>query len=239
VAASVISAQGLCFAYGPKTILQDLNFSINLGEIIGLLGPNGAGKTTCLRLLSGYMTATSGHVSLEGSLLTADNSALRRRIGYVPEQAPLHDALTAHEHLQLVYDCHGILNQTLPDMLATFDLSAVEHQPVRTLSKGYRRRVALAMAFAAKPAALLLDEPGDGLDPNQKHDLAMILQRAANHAAILFSTHQLSDVERFCTRVLLLHEGRICFDGTPADLRQLTPQNTLDAAFAKLTRVAP
>jgi ABC-2 type transport system ATP-binding protein len=238
VAAGVISTHGMCFRHGQKIILQDIDFDIGIGEIVALLGPNGAGKTTCLRLLSGYMPASSGRITLAGSILTADATRLRHHIGYVPEQAPLHDSLSAHEHLQLAYDCHGLPKQTLPDLLAAFDLTGVQHQPVCTLSKGYRRRVALAMAFAARPAALLLDEPGDGLDPNQKQDLANILHRAANHAAILFSTHQLSDVERLCTRVLLLHQGRICFDGTPAALRSLTPQNNLDAAFAALTRPA-
>jgi ABC-2 type transport system ATP-binding protein len=235
VAASVISVSGLCFHYGRQKILQDLSFNINAGEIVGLLGPNGAGKSTCLRLLSGYMSATSGTVTLNNGALTPHATDARRQIGYVPEQAQLHEMLTVQEHLQLVQNSYGLKAETGLQMLDIFQLRSVQHHPVQTLSKGYRRRVALAMAFAVDPALLLLDEPGDGLDPNQKRELAQSLQQAATKAAILLSTHQLHDVEHFCTRVLLLHEGRICFDGTPAALRSITTGNTLDAAFAKLT----
>jgi ABC-2 type transport system ATP-binding protein len=235
VAASVISVSGLCFHYGRQKILQDLSFNINAGEIVGLLGPNGAGKSTCLRLLSGYMSATSGTVTLNNGALTPHAIDARCQIGYVPEQAPLHEMLTVQEHLQLVQNSYGLKAETGLQMLDIFQLRSVQHHPVQTLSKGYRRRVALAMAFAVDPALLLLDEPSDGLDPNQKRELAQSLQQAATKAAILLSTHQLHDVEHFCTRVLLLHEGRICFDGTPAALRSITTGNTLDAAFAKLT----
>jgi ABC-2 type transport system ATP-binding protein len=238
VAASVISVSRLCFDYGRIKILQDLNFNINAGEIVGLLGPNGAGKSTCLRLLSGYMSATSGTVTLNNAALAPHVADVRRHIGYVPEQAPLHEMLTVQEHLQLVHDSYNLKTETGLQMLDIFQLRTVEHHPVQTLSKGYRRRVALAMAFAIDPVLLLLDEPGDGLDPNQKRELAHVLQQAATKAAILLSTHQLHDVEHFCTRVLLLHKGRICFDGTPEALRSITSDNTLDAAFAQLTKAA-
>ncbi len=233
----MISVAGLYFQYGHTKIIQNVNFNIGRGEIVGLLGPNGAGKTTCLRLLSGYMPATSGAIHINNAQLTPNATDVRRNIGYVPEQAPLHDMLTPHEHVQLALESHGLGRENKLLLLEKFDLLNVQHHPVQLLSKGYRRRVALAMAFAASPAVLLLDEPGDGLDPNQKNDLATTLQTAAQHAAILFSTHQLSDVERFCTRVLLMHQRRICFDGTPLTLRDSTAAHTLDAAFAALTQV--
>jgi ABC-2 type transport system ATP-binding protein len=235
VAASVISVFGLCFHYGSHKILQDLNFNIEAGEIVGLLGPNGAGKSTCLRILSGYMSATSGTVTLNDAALAPHATDVRRQIGYVPEQAPLHEMLTVQEHMQLAQDSYGLQHKTGLQMLDIFKLRTVQHHPVQTLSKGYRRRVALAMAFAVDPALLLLDEPGDGLDPNQKRELAHALRQAASTAAILLSTHQLNDVAHFCTRVLMLHEGRICFDGAPEALRKITTDNNFDAAFARLT----
>jgi ABC-2 type transport system ATP-binding protein len=235
VAKSVIEVCGLSFQYGSQKILEDLNFNINAGEIIGLLGPNGAGKSTCLRLLSGFMSATSGTITFNNTALTPQATALRHQIGYVPEQAPLHEMLTVQEHLQLTQDSYTLKTETIVHMLDMFDLRAVQHHPVQYLSKGYRRRVALAMAFAANPALLLLDEPSDGLDPNQKRELGLSLKQAATKAAILLSTHQLHDVEVFCTRVLLLHKGRICFDGTPTALRNSAADKSLDTAFAKLT----
>ncbi len=234
----MIAAQGLSFRYGQKSIVTNVSFTIARGEIVGLLGPNGAGKTTCLRVLAGYLPTSSGTATLEGVTITPHAASLRQRIGYVAEQAPLFADLTPHEHLQLTLECHRLPQRDVPALLDTFDLVAVQHHPVQTLSKGYRRRVALAIAFAAKPAALLLDEPGDGLDPNQKRKLGEILQAAASDAAILLSTHQLDDAERFCSRVLLMHGGHVRFDGSPAGLRARAQDGSMSRAFADLTGLA-
>jgi ABC-2 type transport system ATP-binding protein len=238
VAGLVIAAYGLGFSYGPKSILTNLSFSIARGEIVGLLGPNGAGKTTCLRLLAGYMPVTVGKVMLNDAILMPGATLLRQRIGYVAEQAPLYGDLTPQEHIQLALECRRQTVQTTGDALQRFELQGVQHHPVRALSKGYRRRVALAMAFAEKPEVLLLDEPGDGLDPNQKRALGTVLQEAAADTAILLSTHQLEDAERFCSRLLVLHNGLLHFDGTAADLRARATDGALDSAFAALTSIA-
>jgi ABC-2 type transport system ATP-binding protein len=231
----VIAAAGMGFCYGRTAIVENMNFSIARGEIVGLLGPNGAGKTTCLRLLAGYLPATTGKAMLGGAVISPANTKLRQRIGYVAEQAPLYGALTVYEHVQLALECHTLPLQTLAELLAQFELRDVAQHPVQALSKGYRRRVALAMAFASKPDVLLLDEPGDGLDPNQKQRLAKILHQAAAQAAILLSTHHLDDAERFCSRVLLINTGRLQFDGTPAALRARASDGQLATAFATLT----
>jgi ABC-2 type transport system ATP-binding protein len=225
----MIAAENLSFVHGARRILHGLSFSI-------ALGPNGAGKTTCLRLLSGYLAASRGKIILNSLEMSPEATLARKDLGYVPEDAPLFDDLSPHEHLKLVQQARGTKVADETALLEQFNLLAAQHQAVRTLSKGFRRRVALAMAFISQPKVLLLDEPGDGLDPNQKRALGETLQRAAQQSAILLSTHQLEDTERFCTRILLLHGGQLRFDGTAAQLK--AQSGSLDAAFAQLTREA-
>lgn len=227
---------------GPVTAVAGLNFEVNAGEVVGLMGPNGAGKSTTMRLLAGYLSATSGAASINGHPLATHALQAKKSLGYLPEVPPQEDDLTPHQLLAFHAQAHGLKN--IPHAIsATAKLtrcSGYLHRPMAELSKGMKQRVHLACALIHNPPVLLLDEPTDGLDPNQKHELRLMLKKLAQPTAtspgkaILVSTHLLEEAESLLTRILILHRGQILLDTTPEDLAQ-QGRGDMALAFRVLT----
>ncbi len=208
--------------FGPIEAVRDVSLSVDQGEVVGLLGPNGAGKSTTLKLLAGYLVPTSGSASVCGHDVVASPLAARRSLGYLPEGAPLYDEMTPRGFLDFVARVRRLDGQARRDAVAAaarrLQLDGVLHQPIGTLSKGFRRRVGLAQAILLDPEVLVLDEPTDGLDPNQKHEVRALLREMAGRKAVIVSTHNLDEVEAVCTRAVVIASGRIVADAVPAAL---------------------
>ncbi len=194
-------------------VLSDLNLTVTRGEIVGLLGPNGSGKTTTLRLAAGYLWPDSGRVFLNEQSLTPESTALRQRIGYLPERIPLYDPLTVRQQLVFVARARGLrgaaVRSAVTDAAAAFDLESVIARVVGRLSKGFRQRVGLAQALLGEPDLLLLDEPTSGLDPFQILEAREMIRRASAHRAVIVSTHIVQEISALCSRVVYLREGRL------------------------------
>jgi ABC-2 type transport system ATP-binding protein len=219
----VIAATGLTRRFGSRTVVNDVTFEVDRGEIVALLGPNGAGKTTTLRMLAGLIAPTSGTVAIDGVRLTrATGSALRSRIGFLTEAPGLWDRLTVRENLRIYAGLYGLANAdaTIDRALETFELTGRGSARTAELSKGTRQKVALARALLHEPAILLLDEPTSGLDPEVTRSVRKLLEeRREAGCAILVSTHNLDEAERLADRVAVLHERLLALD-RPATLRQ-------------------
>ncbi len=220
----MIVTQHLRKCYGDFVAVDDLNLQIEPGEVVGLLGPNGAGKSTTMKMLSGFLTPTSGTASIFGKDVVNQSLEARRLLGYLPEGAPAWGEMTPAQFLGFIADVRGLegssRKQALAEVVEQLHLDKVWHQPIDTLSKGFKRRVGLAQAILHKPRALLLDEPTDGLDPNQKHEVRELIQRIAKDRIILISTHILEEVEALCTRAVIIARGRILADDTPEGLER-------------------
>ncbi|MCY4589962.1 MAG: ABC transporter ATP-binding protein [Alphaproteobacteria bacterium] len=208
--------------FGPIEAVRDVSFSVDRGEVVGLLGPNGAGKSTTLKLLAGYLAPTSGSASVCGHDVVASPLAARRSLGYLPEGAPLYDEMTPSGFLDFVARVRRLDGRARRDAVAAaarrLQLDGVLRQPIGTLSKGFRRRVGLAQAILLDPEVLVLDEPTDGLDPTQKHEVRALLREMAGRKAVIVSTHNLDEVEAVCTRAVVIAAGRVVADGAPAAL---------------------
>ena len=238
----MIQTEKLSKSYGNKTALIDLDLRVEPGEILGFLGPNGAGKSTTVKILTGLMPAGSGRAIVAGYDIAEQPLEVKKRIGYVPEQPALYDALTADEYLDVI----GCLYHVEPaaakarreELLQLFDLSPVKHQRLKEFSKGMRQKVVIASALLHRPDVLILDEPLDGLDANTALVMKELLRKlAAQGKTIMFSSHILEVVERICTRIFIIDKGRYVTDGTAQKIREETGSATLDEAFGKLTGV--
>ncbi len=208
--------------YGEVEALRGVSFSVKPGEIIGLLGPNGAGKTTLMKILTGYIQPSSGTAEVGGIDVMAHPEAVQRRIGYLPENAPLYPELTVQSYLKMIADLRGIAAGDQPRLLSeaiyAVDLEDRLTRVIGTLSKGYRQRVGLAQAILHQPDLLVLDEPTNGLDPTQIGEVRRLIRRLAHHSTVLISTHILSEVEATCGRAIILMGGSIQADARLADL---------------------
>jgi len=220
-----IEATGLRKEFGRITAVEDISFSVEAGEVLGFLGPNGAGKTTTMRMLTGYLRPTRGAISICGVDILADPVRAKKRIGYLPEGAPLYPELTPSTLLRFTGQARGLKGKELEDRMArTADqvhLGQVWNQSIETLSKGYKRRLGLAQAILHDPEVLILDEPTDGLDPNQKQEVRQLVRQMALSKVIIISTHILEEVNAVCTRAVILSDGRIVADGTPGQLESM------------------
>jgi len=238
---SLISAAGLEKRFGSITAVNAIQFDVKRGELVGLLGPNGAGKSTTLRMLAGFLDPDKGSVHIAGHSMTSQRRAAQASLGYVPEGAPGYEALTARELFAFVGRARGLNRQRFAERLdVVAQLARLDgrlDQRFENLSKGFRRRVAIAAGLLADPDVLILDEPTDGLDPNQKRGLRRDLRALAKTKAILISTHILEEVPALCDRVIVIDAGRVVFTGTPAEFAASGDGN-LDAAFQKVTEVA-
>jgi ABC-2 type transport system ATP-binding protein len=240
----MIEAQGLTRRFGALTAVDDLSFTVAPGEVLGFLGPNGAGKTTTMRLLTGFLAPTSGHARVFGHDAQRAPRQARAALGYLPEGAPAWEEMTVRELLAFVARVRGLAaarrRERLAHVTERLGLAPVLDRRIETLSKGFRRRAGLAQAILHDPPALVLDEPTDGLDPNQKHEVRGLIREMARDKVIIVSTHILEEVEAVCTRAIIIAGGRLVLDDTPQGLaaRAGTEGPTaarIDATFRALT----
>lgn len=218
----MIDVQNLTKSYVGRTAVDGLTFSVKPGEVVGFLGPNGAGKSTTMRILAGFLPPTSGTARLNGFDVFHQSIQARRSLGYMPENAPLYLDMRVKEYLHFRGQLKGVhgkeLRKRAGEVMEACALTDVRRKIIATLSKGYRQRVALADALITRPPVLILDEPTNGLDPNQIRHIRDLLQAHRKEQTILLSTHILSEVEITCDRVLLLHKGKLRADDTPKNL---------------------
>src|SRR5919106_3881699 len=218
----LLSIDRLTKRFGPLTAVDVVSFELKRGEVLGFLGQNGAGKSTTMRMITGYLPPTSGRVTVCGLDLAKAPIEVRRRIGYLPEGAPAYGDMTPLGLLRFAAALRGFgaaaQRERIDAMVDLLELKSVLRKPVETLSKGFKRRVGLALALLHDPDVLILDEPTDGLDPNQKHHVRTLLQEMAAAKAIIISTHILEEVDALCSRALVIARGRLVADARPAEL---------------------
>jgi ABC-2 type transport system ATP-binding protein len=223
----MIEVDGLVKKFGHLTAVDGVSFNVPKGQVLGFLGPNGAGKSTTMKMITGFMTPTAGAVRVADHDVDEDPIAAKSNIGYLPEGAPAYPDMTPIGFLNFIADVRGLDARTrrrrLDYVIANVHLEAVLRQPIETLSKGFKRRVGLAQAILHDPPVLVLDEPTDGLDPNQKHEVRGLIADMAKEKAIVISTHILEEVDAVCSRAMIIAEGRIVADGTPAELESQSP----------------
>ncbi len=218
----MIEAKSLCKRYGSFTAVNNLSFTVEAGQVLGFLGPNGAGKSTTMKMLTGFLRPTSGTALVNGIDVAEDSVAARMHIGYLPEGAPSYGEMTVRQFLAFIARARLIGSRevagSVDKAIDKLNLSAVSQQPIETLSKGFKRRVGLAQAIIHDPQILILDEPTDGLDPNQKHEVRHLIQDMAHDKIIIISTHILEEVEAVCNRVMIIADGKLLADDTPHGL---------------------
>jgi ABC-2 type transport system ATP-binding protein len=226
---TMIAIEGLSKTFGPIKAVDKVSFEVARGEVLGFLGPNGAGKSTTMKMLTGFLPADEGRAVVCGYDVATHPLEAKRRLGYMPEGAPSYSDMTPRGFLGFIADMRGFSGA---DKRARIDRAAdqtnlahVMEQPIETLSRGYKRRVGLAQALLHDPDVLVLDEPTDGLDPNQKHEVRALIQQMAPQKAIVISTHILEEVEAICSRALIIAHGRVVADGTPAALQARSPRH--------------
>ncbi len=219
----MIKVEKLSRTFGPKVAVNNVSFEVDRGEILGFLGPNGAGKSTTMRMITGFIPPSSGRVSVGGHDLNEDPIGAKRLIGYLPENAPSYTDMTVWQFLNFAGELRGFHGTARRDavhrVIDTCFLNNVVHQSVDTLSKGYRHRLCFAQSIIHDPQVLVMDEPTDGLDPNQKHEVRNLIRRMGETKAIIFSTHILEEVEAACTRAIIIDRGSIVASGTPEELK--------------------
>jgi ABC-2 type transport system ATP-binding protein len=239
---ALIVIQGLTKRFGAFTAVDKVSFEVPRGEVLGFLGPNGAGKSTTMRMLAGFMTPTAGSASICGHDVQTDSVAARRCLGFLPEGAPNYPEMTVTAFLTFAARVRGYvgaeLSRRVAHALHLTTLESVRLQPIETLSKGFKRRVGLAQALLHDPAVLVLDEPTDGLDPNQKHEVRNLITQMAPTKAIVISTHILEEVDAVCTRAIIIAEGRVVADDKPDALKKRHPSGRLEDVFHQLTQPA-
>ncbi len=225
--------------FGPIHAVRGVSFTVNHGEVLGFLGPNGAGKSTTMKIITGFLEPDAGSVKVNNHDVTVDPIAVKTTIGYLPEGAPSYGEMTVRRFLDFVAEIRGFAgaekNRCIDNVVNEIHLGSVLDQTVETLSKGFKRRVCIAQAILHDPDVLIMDEPTDGLDPNQKHEVRTLIKSMAKDKAIIISTHILEEVDAVCSRAIIIASGRILFDGTPAELRAHSPDNDIDEAFRRIT----
>ena len=219
----MIKVENLSKAFGAKVAVDDVSFTVERGEILGFLGPNGAGKSTTMRMITGYIPPTAGVAYVGDHDITENPIEAKRLIGYLPESAPLYTDMTVEGFLGFCAEVRGISGadkaKAIDRAIEMCFLKQVRHQSVDTLSKGYRHRTCFAQSIIHDPDILVMDEPTDGLDPNQKHEMRMLIRRMGQSKAIIFSTHILEEVEAACTRAIIIDQGKVVANGTPDELK--------------------
>lgn len=242
----VLKVDSLTKTFGHKSLgrrhaVNGVSFTVSKGETVAIMGPNGAGKSTTLRMIAGYLEPDAGEAWINGVSILSSRTIAQLSIGYLAEGAPLYLDLQVRDFLGFLARTHGLATkqarEAIDRVAEDAKITDVLNQPVETLSKGYRRRVALAGAIVHDPVLLILDEPTDGLDPNQKQAMRALISRMSKDKAILISTHQLDEVEAMCTRCVLIDRGEVKADATPADLAARARSGRLEDAFHDLTHV--
>ena len=225
--------------FGAFEAVKGITFSAGRGEVLGFLGPNGAGKSTTMRMITGFLPPTDGTATVCGHDVAKEPVEAKKCIGYLPESAPSYRAMTVEDYLRFVAEIRGYKGSEARDRVAAAiqkaRLAPVARKTIETLSKGYRQRTCFAQAILHDPPVLVMDEPTDGLDPNQKYTVREMIREMAAEKTIVVSTHILEEVDAVCTRAIVIADGEIRADGTPAQLRAMDPSGRLDVVFRKLT----
>lgn len=218
----MISVKNLTKEFGPMVAVNDLSFDVEEGQVLGFLGPNGAGKSTTMKMITGFLAPTSGSATICGFDIGRDTLKAQEQIGYLPEGAPCYEDMWPREFLSFIGQVRGLqgidLKRRVDEVIEQLGLHSVLYQSIDTLSKGYKRRVGLAQAILHDPKVLILDEPTDGLDPNQKQQVRELIQNIAKDKIVIISTHILEEVSAVCSRAVIIAQGRIVADGTPLEL---------------------
>jgi len=235
----MIEVKDLRKTFGAIDAVNGISFKVDKGEVLGFLGPNGAGKTTTMRMITGFLPPTSGSAFVCGHNVADDPVAVKRELGYLPENAPVYGSMTVTSFLKFSADLRGFggteKKTRVEAIIEKCRLTAVRHQSVSTLSKGYRQRVCFAQAILHNPPALIMDEPTDGLDPNQKHLVRTMIKDMAKEKAIIVSTHILEEVDAVCSRAIIIRNGAVVANGTPEELKAKSNSGRLDEVFRMLT----
>ena len=227
--------------FGDFEAVKGISFSVKKGEVLGFLGPNGAGKSTTMRMITGFLPPTSGTAVICGHDISSDPVEAKKCIGYLPESAPSYRAMTVEDFLSFIASVRGFEGAKgrakVEEAIVTAQLQPVAKRTIDTLSKGYRQRTCFAQAIIHDPKVLIMDEPTDGLDPNQKFEVRRMIRHMAEEEkkAVIISTHILEEVDAVCTKVVVIADGEKMFDGTPAELKAKDPSGKLDVVFRNLT----
>jgi ABC-2 type transport system ATP-binding protein len=234
----MISVDKLRRSFGSILAVDDISFEVKKGEVLGFLGPNGAGKSTAMKMLACFLEPDSGTASVCGYDISKDPVGVRSCMGYLAENAPAYGEMTVGSFLNFICDARQIAGtkrkQALDRVVPMCSIDSVYHQSIETLSKGYKRRVGLAQALIHDPQVLILDEPTDGLDPNQKHEVRLLINKMASEKCIIISTHILEEVEAICSRTVIIAKGKILADSTPKQLKDKY-HCSLEEVFRKIT----
>ncbi|MFC1676777.1 ABC transporter ATP-binding protein [Planctomycetota bacterium] len=235
----MISVKELRRSFGPVVAVDGVSFEVEKGQVLGFLGPNGAGKSTVMRMLACFLAPDSGTASVCGHDILKDPIAVKKTLGYLAEHAPAYNEMTVGSFLNFVCDARGINGNArkaaMDKIVPTCSIESVYHQTIETLSKGYKRRVGLAQALIHDPEVLILDEPTDGLDPNQKYEVRQLINQMAEEKCIIISTHILEEVEAVCSRTIIIARGKVLVDSTPDELKA-EHNCSLDEVFRKVTK---
>lgn len=235
----MIEIKHLTKRYGALTAVDDLSFSVEPGQVLGFLGPNGAGKSTTMKMVTGFLAPTSGSIRVCGHEVDSAPLAAKACMGYLPEGAPGYSEMTVRSFLDFIADIRAMTGERrksrLDDVIARLALGSVLEQAIETLSKGFKRRVGLAQALLHDPPVLILDEPTDGLDPNQKHEVRALINAMSKDKIIVISTHILEEVDAVCNRAIIIASGRILADDTPQRLAARSASGRLDDVFRSIT----
>ena len=235
----MLKVENLKKSFGSFEAVKGISFSVAKGEVLGFLGPNGAGKSTTMRMITGFIPPTSGTAVICGHDILKDPIGAKSALGYLPEAAPSYRAMTVEDFLTFIAKARGFSGAAVKERVAAViekaRLANVAKQTIDTLSKGYRQRTCFAQAILHDPQVLIMDEPTDGLDPNQKFVVREMIKEMAKEKAIIISTHILEEVDAVCTRAIIIAQGEIKADGTPEKLRALDPSGKLDIVFRNLT----
>jgi ABC-2 type transport system ATP-binding protein len=238
----MIEISQLTKRYGALTAVDDITFNVGPGEVLGFLGPNGAGKSTTMKMITGFLTPTGGTVRVCGHDVEGAPLAAKACMGYLPEGAPCYAEMSVGSFLGFIADVRGLEGERrrsrLDDVIARLELESVLEQVIETLSKGFKRRVGLAQALLHDPQVLILDEPTDGLDPNQKHQVRTLINAMSKDKIIVISTHILEEVDAVCNRAIIIAAGRILADEAPKALAARSSTGRLDEVFRQITHGA-
>ena len=231
-----LAVTDLCKNYGSITATDHLNFTASEGELIALLGPNGAGKSTLMNMIAGYLAPSSGKIEVLGQDIARSPLFAKNSIGFLPEGSPLYPDITVKMFLQYMAELRGLKPNIVTKVAQEAKITEVLTQKIETLSKGFQRRVGFAQSILNNPPILLLDEPTDGLDPNQKDYIRQLIASMSEHKTIIISTHLLEEAETICNRIILIDQGKILADGTLKNLLKETGCKTLSEAFRRMTK---
>lgn len=224
----MIEIKNLVKKFDGQTVLDNINFSVSKGEILGFLGPNGAGKSTTMKIITSFWAATEGEVVIDGQSVAENSLATRKKIGYLPETVPLYEEMRVLEYLKFIAEVRQLpeakIISRIKEVVEACGLKSVINKPIEELSKGYRQRVGLAQAIMHEPEILILDEPTTGLDPNQIVEIRELIKKIGKEKTVIFSTHILSEVSAICDRIIIINKGRIVGEGSPAELAAKSAQ---------------